>query len=183
MVLLVSSEPMKMPATVRSRCQRINFITPSRADGIAWLAKKIPKSNSALLISLCHGQPLSAEAFAKGDLLQTRQSVFAGLIQFIGGEVSAVALAKRWERIEFTQLLDWLICWLIDSLRLSHNADATRLDNPDFYPELDGISNRINIRYLYGILDEMIEYKRLANTSLNHRLRLEDIVLAWSARC
>ncbi|MEN8129428.1 MAG: DNA polymerase III subunit delta' [Pseudomonadota bacterium] len=182
-VLLVSSEPMKMPATVRSRCQRINFITPSRADGIAWLAKQIPESNNALLISLCHGQPLCAKAFVRGDLLQTRQSVFAGLNQFIGGGVSAVELAKRWEKIEFTQLLDWLISWLIDSLRLSYNANATRLDNPDFYPELDRISNRMNIRSLYGILDEMLEYKRLAGTSLNHRLRLEDIVLAWSAQC
>ncbi|MCP4410254.1 MAG: DNA polymerase III subunit delta' [Gammaproteobacteria bacterium] len=181
--LLVSSDPMKLPATVRSRCQRINFNPPSRSDGSAWLAKHIPESDSALLISLCHGQPLTAKAFAKGDLLKTRQSVFAGLNQFIGGGVSGVELAKRWEKIEFIQLLDWLISWLIDSLRLSQNADAGCLDNPDFYPELDGISNRLNIRYLYDILDQMLEYKRLAGTSLNHRLRLEDIVLAWSARC
>src|SRR5690606_29181606 len=36
-LLLVAHEPQRLPATVRSRCQRLRIQPPSRADTRAWL--------------------------------------------------------------------------------------------------------------------------------------------------
>src|SRR6201999_2221945 len=37
LLILVSSEPSRLPATILSRCQRIQLRAPPRAESIAWL--------------------------------------------------------------------------------------------------------------------------------------------------
>jgi len=182
LIVLVSSSYMQIPATLRSRCQRVLFSLPSRAKAAAWLSEQVPDCNAQLLVSLAHGQPLTAKDYCGGDILQIRDLAFSDLSQLLMGRVSAVTLAKRWQKMSFPMLLDWMLSWVMDIVRLRFNADTNHLDNPDFYPGLDGFSKGIKLECLYGLLDELLEYKGTLDIALNQRLRIEDLALAWSTR-
>jgi DNA polymerase-3 subunit delta' len=182
LIILVSSTSMQMPATLRSRCQRVLFSPPSRANAAAWLSEQVPDCNAQLLVSLAHGHPLLAREFSQGDFLQVRDTAFSDLSALLMGRESAVTLAKRWQKVELSMLLDWMLSWAMDIVRLRFGADTNHLDNPDFYPRLDGFSKCIDIRCLYALLDEMLEFKRTLDIALNQRLRTEDLALAWSTR-
>jgi DNA polymerase-3 subunit delta' len=179
-IILVSSSLLQIPPTLRSRCQQMAFSVPSRESGALWLSEQLPACNSGLLISLAHGQPLTARELADGDQMQDRKMAFDVLMRLLASRVSAVAAAKQLEKIDLSQLLDWFISWLMDAVRLQLNAQANCLDNPDFHQELNGISRSSDLSCFYGLMDEMIEFKRLLVNSLNPQLLLEDIVLAWS---
>ena len=180
LILLVSSHPMNLPATIRSRCQRIVFSAPPRPQGSAWLREQLPEvKDTELLLSLAHGEPLTAMNLVRSGQLETRQRVFNDLVQLLNGQLSAVALAARWEGTDLNQLVDWLMSLLIDAVRMQFNVDTTYLDNPDFYQDFDGLAKRVDLRYLFRLLDEMLEYKRLSDAPLNRQLLLEDLALAW----
>ena len=180
LIMLVTSHPMHLPATIRSRCQRIVFSPPPRQHSIAWLREQLPEvENTSLLLSLSHGEPLTAVNLVRSGQMEIRQHVFTDLVRLLSGQLSVVILAARWIGTDFKQLVDWLISWLIDAVRLQFHADATCLDNQDFYQDLDGLSKQVDLRCLFRLLDEMIEYKRLSDVPLNRQLLLEDILLAW----
>lgn len=182
LIVLVSSSFMQIPATLRSRCQRVHFSLPSRHKAATWLSEQAPDCNAQLLVSLAHGQPLTAMELCRGDILQMRDLAFSDLSQLLMGRVSAVTLAKRWQKMSFPRLLDWMLSWVIDVIRLRFNADTNHLDNPDFYPGLDSFSKTVNIECLYELLDELLEFKGTLDIALNQRLRVEDLALAWSTR-
>ncbi len=180
LIMLVSSRPMHLPATIRSRCQRVVFSVPPRPQGMAWLREQLPEvEDSRLLLSLTQGEPLTAVKLVRSGQLETRQRVFTDLVQLLSGQLSAVTLATRWGETDLRQLVDWLMSWLVDMVRLQFNVDTICLDNQDFYQDLDGLSKRVDLRCLFRLLDEMLEYKRLSDAPLNHQLLLEDLWLAW----
>lgn len=180
LILLVTSQPMSLPATIKSRCQRIFFKPPPRRLGIEWLREQFPAvEDHALLLSLAHGEPLTAAKLVRTEQLEQRQRVYTDLIQFLRGRNCVVTVASRWKDTDLRQILDWLLSWLMDSVRLQFNAGTDSLNNPDFHHELDSLSHQVVLRCLFRLLDEMFESKRRLDGSLNDQLLLEDVLLAW----
>jgi DNA polymerase-3 subunit delta' len=183
LILLVTNNAARLPATIRSRCQRIDFVPPPRRLSAGWLKDRVDEINPELLLSIVHDRPLQALDLARSGKLEIRQSLFDDLIRLLSEDVSPVSCARRWEKIDIKLLLDWLMSWLLDAVRLHLGADANRLNNPDFYQNLNGLSSRADLRYLFGLYTEMIEFKRVSESSLNPQLLREDILLAWSGKC
>ncbi len=94
LIILVSTGLMQIPPTIRSRCQQVVFHAPPRENGVSWLAEQLPDCDSRLLISLAHGNPLTARGLARSDQIQNRQWAFNVLAQLLAGEVSAVTAAE-----------------------------------------------------------------------------------------
>ena len=40
MLVLVADAPWRLPQTIRSRCQRIEFHLPERSEALAWLQRR-----------------------------------------------------------------------------------------------------------------------------------------------
>ena len=138
--------------------------------------------NPELLLSIVYGRPLEALDLVRSGRLEIRQLVFDDLQRLLGNEISPVSCARRWEKIDIKLLLDWLMSWLLDAVRLQVGAAANRLHNPDFYQKLNGLSGRTDLKYLFGLYTEMLEFKRISDNSLNPQLLREDILLAWSGK-
>ena len=182
LIILVSSSLVQIPPTIRSRCQKISFSTPTRDRGARWLSAQLPECNGELLIVLAHDQPLTARELANTDQIRDRKTAFDVLSQLLAARISVASAAQQLEKIDLSLLLDWFISWIMDAIRLRFNAHANCLDNPDFYLELVGISKQADLSCIYGLMDEMVEFKRLLDSSLNPQLLREDIVLTWSMR-
>lgn len=95
LILAVADQPWRLPATIRSRCQRIDFAVPARADALAWLrAQGATEPETAL--EAAGGNPGRALSFAQGDELQRRAAVVRELSALAAGRSSVQAIAHAW---------------------------------------------------------------------------------------
>jgi DNA polymerase-3 subunit delta' len=96
-LLLVTSRPGRLPATIRSRCQRLEFALPSRDDARAWLVARghAPRVIDEAL-DAARGQPGLADAWLAGGGLALRAQVLAELDAVGRGKASPIETAQRW---------------------------------------------------------------------------------------
>ncbi|MDQ2695734.1 MAG: DNA polymerase III subunit delta', partial [Pseudomonadota bacterium] len=83
-LLLVTDAPSRLPATVRSRCQRLAFAPPDPAAALAWLAPQVGGHDPAVLLALAGGSPLTALACSDAETLERRRALFAAFAGVLG---------------------------------------------------------------------------------------------------
>src|SRR5690606_5904714 len=104
---LVSANPARLPATIRSRCQRIALAPPERADALAWLkARRV--ADPERLLALAGGAPLAAEALQDSALLGARGKLVQGLAELVAGRGDIPAAAAAWAALPLAGAVDWL---------------------------------------------------------------------------
>ena len=104
-LLLVTHQPAALPATIRSRCQRITVPLPASAQAMHWLAGQgIAAEAAQSLLALAGGNPgLALQWHAQGGaaLLDGVQQQLAAVAK---GQTGASELARAWLADEFTAL-------------------------------------------------------------------------------
>lgn len=94
---LVASEPARLPATIRSRCQKLEFRLPPREEALAWLRAQGHDAKAAgEALDAARGHPGQAAAWLAGDGLALRREVAKDLEALARGDASAAATAQRW---------------------------------------------------------------------------------------
>lgn len=96
-LLLVSDRPGRLPATIRSRCQRLEFRPPARDEAAAWLRTR-GHADAALgpALEAARGHPGLADEWLGQGGLQLRREVQADLNALAAGKQPPVELAQRW---------------------------------------------------------------------------------------
>jgi DNA polymerase-3 subunit delta' len=86
-----------LPATIRSRCQRLEFRIPSRADAQSWLrSRDFSDGDVELALTAARGNPgLAAEWLGNGGL-QLRIEVTKKLNAIAAGQSAPVEVAQQW---------------------------------------------------------------------------------------
>jgi len=179
-IILVTSHPARLPATIRSRCTRILFKPPSESDGLGWLqARPEMKEQHASLLRRAAGAPLLAIELAQEGFLENRKQLLQDLSALRSGQEQPSACAVRWKNLGTTRCLAWLYSYVSDLIKMNLGvSEASRLANP----ELTTNNNKLCIENngLYNLLDVINEsYKQLSGP-LDHLLLLEDILIRWA---
>ena len=179
-IILVTSCPGRLPATIRSRCQRITFPVPPRNEAIAWLETQIEQGDPDLVLAMGSGAPLLAKSLAAPELLQERAQMVDEFQAALSGKQDPVAIAERWDKLELPRVLNWMSGWLIDMLRLKFGEQPPSLYNPDQIQSLQSMAQVLDFKVLYGMLDRVYEANRTLGSQLNSLMTLESILLAWA---
>jgi DNA polymerase III subunit delta' len=95
MLILLADEAWRMPATIRSRCQRIDFQRPDEQAALAWLQALSVRDPQAALTA-AGGNPGLARIWSEEGALAQRQEVRKDLAALAAGRGDAVAMGKRW---------------------------------------------------------------------------------------
>lgn len=95
LLLLVADAPWRMPQTIRSRCQRIEFQLPPRDEALAWLQAEGVKDAAAAL-DAAGGNPGMAKAWAEEGALARRQEVRKDLTALAAGRGETMEVVRRW---------------------------------------------------------------------------------------
>ena len=119
LICLVSEQPSRLAATIRSRCQALRLALPAEDEAMAWLAPQVPGLAAATLLHLAHGAPLRALELADPEGLARRDKLFTGFVAVAQGQRDPLAEAAAWNEADPALLLDWLSGWLSDLLRLA----------------------------------------------------------------
>jgi DNA polymerase-3 subunit delta' len=115
LIALVADVPSRLPATVRSRCQRIDFRLSTRSEAQDWLvAQGIDKKTAAAALDASGGNPGLALAWAQSGGLSTREEVAKDLRNLCAGKATAVEIANRWSKAEAESRL-WFAAMLLQT--------------------------------------------------------------------
>ncbi|WP_114241200.1 DNA polymerase III subunit delta' [Dyella sp. C9] len=95
LLLLVADAPWRLPQTIRSRCQRIEFHLPSRDVSLGWLRQQGVKDAESAL-DAAGGNPGLARAWAEEGVLARRLEVRKDLGALAAGRGEALEVVKRW---------------------------------------------------------------------------------------
>ncbi|HDP89615.1 MAG TPA: DNA polymerase III subunit delta' [Thioalkalivibrio sp.] len=178
LLLLVTAQPSLLPATIRSRCQRIDLRPPSPAVAMAWLESQSVAADPARLLKAAHHAPLLAVELSHEGALDTQAEYFAQLMDVLRGRESLPAVAEQWHKGDIAGQVAWQIEWVDAMLRF---LAAGVLDSePDKAQVLQRLAPIMGTRGLFDLREQLIQYRRMASANLNTQLLLETIFQAWA---
>lgn len=183
LLILVCDRLSGMLATIRSRCQRLNFAQPSRELSYPWLAGKLADdANAHALLDFSQDRPLLALEIAKGEFLAQRKVLAAGLRRIWQGDGFAIEVAAELMPFDAVELLDMLLFWLNDLLRMLMTKDENSIQNKDMRDLFKLICTKIEQRSLFRFLDRVSEERAalIGPANPNRQLILEDLMIQWA---
>lgn len=181
-IILLTALPSRLPATIRSRCQKITADLPQAEVAVDWLQGQGVKENAAILLGLAQGSPLLAKQYAEQAVLAMRQDCFARWLQLAQGEVAISEVAENWlkqERLELAVLLGWMTSWVSDIVKYAHGSN-TLLQNADLKNSLQALAERLELQRLYRFYDALLTARSQLTTQVNSQLLLESILVDWT---
>lgn len=167
-LVLVSARPLRLPATIRSRCQRIELKPPPADEASAWLAARTGRPGGELQQALqaADGHPGIAERYLQDGALALRDEIRRDLGAVREGKEAAGAVAQRWIGDRVEQRLRFAAEWVRDIGRSECSSGLT--PSGDF-PKLAAWFDQAN------------RLREQLSAPLKHELLLVELLLGWRA--
>lgn len=162
---LVASDPARLPATIRSRCQVLEFRLPPASEAKAWLqAQGHPAAAAAEALAAARGHPGLADAWLRDGSLAMRREVARDLDGLRRGTASPSAVAQAWSADEQV------------GLRLRFAADLALDEAAAAAP---GLTAAGRTRRLAAWFDAANRTAALLRSTVRSDLALAELLLAW----
>jgi len=147
LIVLVADQPWRLSATIRSRCQRLDFAVPAREEALAWLSARGVESAEAVLAA-AGGNPGQAWLLTEQGGMQRRQEVARDLLALTAGRAHAREIGKTWAGDEPGQRLDQAARLLEGALHARAEGRKARFDpgwNDEMLAERFASANRLRV--------------------------------------
>ncbi len=175
-VLLVTAHPMQLPATIRSRCQRIELHAPDGDDALGWLVDRGHAGAAAgKALDAARGHPGLAAHWLEDGLLEIRDRVRADLIALAAGKSQPLQLASTWltdahvaQRIAFAAEA---------GLELQAMLVGASAHDPD--PQLGRLTANADFQKLSAWFDSANRTRELLSTQIRSDLALGGLLHDW----
>jgi DNA polymerase-3 subunit delta' len=174
---------MRLPLTIRSRCQQLRF--DGSGDDLAerWLAERYQgEIPTRFLLALGNGGAQRALQLATSGQFDQRCQLLEGLEELQRGRGDPVAVADQWIKAGAESSLHWLIKLLEDLIEVRVTAAASRLVNRDLVDRLRRLAERSKPTDLFAALDRLRGYRRLLETGsgLAALNLFEEFTIKWA---
>jgi DNA polymerase-3 subunit delta' len=158
---LLSAQPARLPATIRSRCQKLEFALPPTHEAVAWLRGQGHGAQAAAeALEAARGHPGLADAWLREGALEIRREVSADLVKLSRGDASPTETAQRWAADEHALL------------RLRFAADHA-------LAQAAGLTDPLRTRRLATWFDAANRTRSLLRTTVRADLAIAELLLAW----
>ena len=186
-MLLVSHQPARLTATIRSRCQRLDMPLPDSQQAEAWLQQQAAKTGEtssaaglATLLKLAYGAPLLALDWLNSDRAKVNGQAFEDFFQVAQHTASPLSVAQAWLKTDQPMPIQWLYSWLSDLIRLKSDPGAP-LTNQDKQSSLHKLAQQVDLQDLFALLASVSEALRGQTTTVNQQLSYESILMRWAS--
>ena len=174
-LILVVTQPSRLPATILSRCQRIRIAAPERAQTVAWLEATRGKGEWKAVLDIVGEAPMLAAESDAQIVVQIGTEVRRGLDEAAAGASDPVATAERWARAELPLRLRCFENWLTERIR-SQSESRAFLTEVGAVTYLQRPQTVLNMRQLFELLDGVRDLKSALDTPINRGLALETLL-------
>ena len=159
---LVSAQPARLSATIRSRCQRLEFRLPPHAEALAWLECSGHSAASAdEALEAARGHPGMAAEWLRAGTLSLRREVAEDLERVATGDAAVVETAQRWAR---DTSVDLRLAFAADLAVARAGADLT---------------DQTGTRSLAEWFDRANRARELLRTTVRADLVIVELLRAW----
>ena len=174
LLILIADRKGNLPATIFSRCQRIDFAVPDETEALAWLEKLQPGSTWPEALRLAGNAPLAAVHAL--EQLDTHAAMSRDFAAVAAGRGSAIDVAARWNALDTGFVLDWLARQVQSViLRASGTVRGGSAGAID-----DSVLKRMDRRNLFCYLDIINRLRGQPGGSYNVQLTLEGLLIDLS---
>jgi DNA polymerase-3 subunit delta' len=164
-LLLLTAAPSMLPATIRSRCQKLSVAAPNYSAALSWLCDQNPAQRDAwpAVLELLGVAPLEALEADVPHLLAIREDVHRLLTDARQGRVDVIRAAESWAKDELPLRLRGIEnCLTVELLTVRAGTRP------------GGAFVDVNMASTLRVLTELHELRRqLAGAALNRPLALE----------
>jgi DNA polymerase-3 subunit delta' len=175
LIVLVSDQPARLLATIRSRCRRLALHAPPRAAAIAWLAEQgIAGAEAAL--AAAGGAPLLARDLAAPQEAELRKRLLVELAR--PGGADALQFSAGMDRAGVERFLYWMQTWVHDLVRLRLAGEPRH--HVDQVAALKSRAKDADLEALFALDRELAVARRLASHPLNPRLVAEHLLMSYN---
>lgn len=180
LIMLVSSQPLSLSATIRSRCQQITLVIPAEADALTWLSPQVRDADMArLLLSISAGAPLAALALRDALWFGERERLLKDLAALCEGGQTALGVAQRWHALGAEAVLPALASMTEDvAVRAS---GATLVKHHDLAPIIAMVARLVTPAAVLGFRQGLAEKQRLLSGNVQGNALLDAAFSEWAA--
>jgi DNA polymerase-3 subunit delta' len=172
--LLVSHQPRRLLATVRSRCHALALSLPPRELSLRWLQDKGSKATAATL-AFAGDAPLEADLLEEEEV-ETRRRLF----DLLGHPAtSALSLADFCQRLQPGAVADWMLKWTYDLIAMASSGKVRY--NIDQEKRLRQLVSGLPTLKLLRFYSELASMKAVSEHPLNARLFFDDMFFAYKS--
>jgi len=179
-LILVTHRMNKLPATIKSRCQKFTLAMPDKNLVLPWLAQQSTAENAEIVLNLAQGSPLLAQQYATDEHLMQRRDCFNAWLSIARQQSHPVIVAEQWLKLPETTLLFWLSSWVIDLMRYRHQTAPRNLYHADLKMALSELAPHLNPIKLYEFYDLLLQSRRRLETQINKQVLWEEILISWA---
>ncbi len=181
LLILLTAVPEQLPATIRSRCQKIRMECPSRQAAKAWLVEQQVEASTAMrYLAMSGGAPLKALTLAGTDSLAQRDSCLDELMAIYTGRQDPLMIAEKWAKEAASQRyrMQWWQQWIYSLIRWQQTGIADPED--EVAQKLRQIVEKVDCQLLFALSDRLARALSGLTSGLNRQLLLEDLLIDWA---
>ncbi len=170
-LVLISERPMALVATLRSRCQRLNFSVPEEGIAANWLEQEFDGIDARAALAASGGAPLAALADFESGAVAQRQAWRDALLAVAERRLEPVAAAAQIGKDDVPE-------WLRHFVRTLHQI-LRSLGALPAEPAIQGLAQRLSASHIESLLSEAIDSQRRLQFNANPQLLLESLMISW----
>jgi DNA polymerase-3 subunit delta' len=180
-LILVVTQPSRLPATILSRCQRIRIAAPEREAAVSWLESTGGKGDWPAVLDILGEAPMLAAKSDAAAVVEVGAEMRRGLDEAAAGAADPVSTAERWARSELPLRLRCFENWITDRIRgqFSQAGFLTEVGGVTYLPRPQSV---MNIRELFELLDGVRDLTSALDTPINRGLALETLLRRVTSR-
>jgi DNA polymerase-3 subunit delta' len=178
-IILLSHDPSRLPATIRSRCQLVAVHAPATSQAVDWLVTDtaMDPESAALALEATAGSPLRAAALAGSGELERYRQLQQELETLVGKPSRASALGADLAGFEARDLLwTWLSLAARKALEGALGAGGGSTDAAS-WPATPYTLPPARLAELQRMADRA---RKLLSTSVRQDLLLQEWLIEWA---
>lgn len=179
LIVLLSSQPLSLPATIRSRCQQLVLGRPDTAAALAWLSPQLrDEATARLLLELADGAPLAALVLRDSAWFGERERLLKDLAGLCEGRLSALAVAQRWHGLGGEAVLPALVSLTEDIARYA--AGSTVVKHRDLTPIIAAVSRQVPAAAVLAFRAGLADKQRQLGGNVQAAALIDAAFMEWS---
>ncbi len=182
LMVLVTHQISGLLATIRSRCQSLDFPIPPRSFSQPWLSGLVNDAAKAdQLLQVANGAPVKAMQLNDRDWLKERDAIVRSWIAVYEGKLDPVKAAEIWQGYDLGEIISWLLAWQIDFNRYCAAGDGPVV-NQDLLPFFRQMQHQVAPVASHEFYDHLQRIQAMLKSQANPNLQLllEELLIRWS---
>jgi DNA polymerase III subunit delta' len=178
-LLLLADQPNRLPATIRSRCQRLDLPRPTPEEVASWLGVK--PEDMAAAWTLTGGSPLEAAAVMAEDRSNETNKLSEQLVLISQDKASIHAIVDAWVKADPELALTWLTRELHRQIRARIAPGSTSVTDRAAVA-LHNAWRDLTLRRLFEQHEKTDRLLSLVGSGVNLELGLQALLLGFQAQ-